>query len=140
MPTINARWLDSAKITLLDWEQFAYKGFGLKSIADYLLISFDHHDALQDAIAAGLVVVKACSIKGMTIEDWFIRIEKTINQSASSSSYSLSFGKEGNPEGPLFVFQFGRAEPDQILNPQNQTNSKISGPKLHMFRESGFRI
>jgi len=102
LPPIKTKWLDSAKITRRTWEQFAYKGYGLKNIADFLDIKFEHHDALQDAIAAGLVVANACLIKEMSIEDWFQRIGMPINQSTSKSDYSASIKQEGNPEGSLF--------------------------------------
>lgn len=102
LPPIETKWLDSAKITRRAWEQFAYKGYGLKNIADFLEIRFEHHDALQDAIAAGLVVANACSIKEMSIEDWFQRIGMPINKSTSKSDYSASIKQDGNPEGSLF--------------------------------------
>lgn len=102
LPQIKTKWLDSAKITRRTWEQFAYKGYALKNIADFLDIKFDHHDALQDAIAAGLVVANACLIKEMSIEDWFQRIGMPINRSTSKTDYSASIKQEGNPEGSLF--------------------------------------
>lgn len=102
LPAINTKWLDSAKITRRTWEQFAYKGYGLKNIANFLKITFEHHDALQDAMAAGLVVAHACLIKDMSIDDWFVRIGKPIIQYESGYSYSTSIKQEGNPEGSLF--------------------------------------
>ena len=99
---IKTKWLDSAKVTRRTWEQFAYKGYGLKNIADFLEIKFAHHDALQDAIAAGLIVANACIIKEMSIEDWFQRIGTPINQKASKSDYLASIKQDGNPEGSLF--------------------------------------
>ena len=102
LPPINAKWLDSAKIARRTWEQFAYKGYGLKNIADFLEISFEHHDALQDAIAAGLVVAHACRIKEMSIDDWFVRIGKPITQNESGASHATSIKQDGNPEGSLF--------------------------------------
>lgn len=102
LPAIDTKWLDSAKITRRTWKQFAYKGYGLKNIADFLEISFEHHDALEDAIAAGLVVAQACLIEEMSIDDWFVRIGKPITQNESGAGYSTSIKQEGNPEGSLF--------------------------------------
>jgi len=102
LPAINAQWLDSAKITRRTWEQFAYKGYGLKNIADFLGISFDHHDALEDAMTAGLVVYKACELTEMQIEDWLIRVGKPIKLDISGSSNSSTIKQEGNPEGALY--------------------------------------
>ncbi|MCU4163931.1 exonuclease domain-containing protein [Carboxylicivirga caseinilyticus] len=100
LPLINIKWLDSAKIVRRTWEQFAYKGFGLKNVANFLEIDFKHHDALQDAIAAGSIVAHACSKKNMTPEDWIIQTQKPI--SSQSISYSSSIKQEGNPEGALY--------------------------------------
>lgn len=97
LPIIKTKWLDSAKITRRTWEQFAYSGYGLKNMANYLNISFDHHDALEDAIAAGLVVTHACSAKKITVDDWFEIVGRPINR-----NYSTSIKQEGNSEGSLF--------------------------------------
>jgi DNA polymerase-3 subunit epsilon len=102
LPYINAKWLDSAKITRRTWLQYAYSGYGLKNIANFLKISFEHHDALQDAIAAGLVVAQACLIKEMSIDEWFVKIGKPINHNDSGPSYSTSIKQEGNQEGSLY--------------------------------------
>ncbi|WP_219956465.1 MULTISPECIES: exonuclease domain-containing protein [unclassified Algoriphagus] len=102
LPSIKTKWLDSAKITRRTWEQFANKGYGLKNIANYLNIKFEHHDALQDAIAAGLIVVNACLVKEMSIDDWFKRIGNPINQRTSKFDYTSSIKQDGNPEGSLF--------------------------------------
>jgi len=88
---INTRWLDSAKIVRRTWEQFAYRGYGLENIADFLQINFEHHDALEDAITAAKVVLHACEKNQITIEDWFKRI-----------SQPTKIYLEGNPDGSLY--------------------------------------
>lgn len=102
LPIIKTKWLDSAKITRRTWEQFAYKGYGLKNITNFLKINFEHHDALQDAIAAGLVVAQACLVKEISIDDWFVRIGKPINHNDCKANYSATIKQEGNPEGTFF--------------------------------------
>jgi len=102
LPNINTKWLDSARIARRTWEQFAYKGYGLKNITDFLGIKFEHHDALQDAIAAGFIVAQACIINEMSIDDWLVRVSKPINQSISRASKSTSIIHDGNPEGSLY--------------------------------------
>lgn len=94
LDTLAPVWLDSAKIVRRTWEQFAYKGYGLANVADFLKIEFNHHDALQDAIAAGKVVVEACKANQLKVEDWVERVCKPI----SPSSIKL----DGNSEGPLY--------------------------------------
>jgi DNA polymerase III subunit epsilon len=88
---INARWLDSAKIARRTWEQFAYRGYGLANIADFLQISFEHHDALEDALTAAKVVLYACEKNQIFIEDWFNRI-----------SQPTIIHLEGNPYGSFY--------------------------------------
>jgi DNA polymerase-3 subunit epsilon len=92
-------WLDSAKVARRTWTNFAYKGYGLSNLADYLEIEFDHHDALEDAFAAGAIVHLACQYTQLNVEDWFDRIKKPIFNSKSSSQ---DINIEGNPEGPLY--------------------------------------
>ncbi|MBT6765326.1 MAG: 3'-5' exonuclease [Candidatus Cloacimonetes bacterium] len=72
LSSIDVNWLDSAKIVRRAWNQFAKKGYGLQNVADFLDIQFEHHDALQDAIVAGLIVEKACQETKTSINDWLI--------------------------------------------------------------------
>jgi DNA polymerase III subunit epsilon len=96
---IEARWLDSAKIVRRTWEQFAYRGYGLANVADFLKIDFEHHDALEDAITAAKIVLYACEKNQNSIEEWFNSILKPINISYGGSS---KIHLEGNPEGSLY--------------------------------------
>ena len=96
---IETNWLDSAKIVRRTWEEFAYKGFGLANVADHLGIEFEHHNALQDAIATGKVMLKAFEKSEMNLENWFSRVKKPINIYANGST---TIKLDGNPEGPLY--------------------------------------
>lgn len=93
------KWLDSAKIVRRTWTDFAHSGYGLSNIAKFLDLTFEHHDALEDAITAGLVVVKASEITNLTIEEWFKRVGQPI---FTYKKGSTSINLEGNPEGLLF--------------------------------------
>ena len=96
---IAARWLDSAKIARRTWEQFAYKGYGLANLASFLQITFEHHDALEDAVTAAKVVIHACEKHQISIEDWYKRVSQPITISYGGSS---TIHMEGNPEGSLY--------------------------------------
>ncbi|WP_299576596.1 exonuclease domain-containing protein [uncultured Sunxiuqinia sp.] len=72
----NSYWLDNAAVVRRTWEQFRQKGYGLKNVASFLGIEFKHHDACEDAIAAGLVFTEACSLTERSIEDWANEVEK----------------------------------------------------------------
>ena len=92
------KWLDSAKIVRRTWTEFSKSGYGLSNIAKFLNLTFEHHDALEDAIVAGLVVVKASEITNLTIEEWFKRVGQPIFTYKGSSAINL----DGNPEGQLY--------------------------------------
>jgi DNA polymerase-3 subunit epsilon len=99
LPIVQSTWLDSAKIARRTWEEIAHKGYGLANLAAMLNIDFEHHDALEDAIAAGLIVYEASTIKELTIEDWVDRANKPINLYQGGSS---TIKIDGNPDGSLF--------------------------------------
>ena len=69
LENINVNWIDSAKIVRRTWNQFSKSGYGLENMTETLGIKFIHHDALEDATAAGKVVIEASKIKEIdTIE------------------------------------------------------------------------
>lgn len=100
---INTQWLDSAKIVRRTWEEFAYSGYGLSNVAHHLNIDFKHHDALEDAIAAGRVVNKACQITGLSVEDWLLQVDAPI-RNGSRKKKKLKINKDGHLYGECIVF------------------------------------
>ena len=63
-------WLDSAKVARITWSQFSQRGYGLSNLAMHLGIRFRHHDALEDSITAGKIVIEACRHSGKQLRDW----------------------------------------------------------------------
>lgn len=96
---IEANWLDSAKVVRRTWEEFAYSGYGLSKITQHLGITFNHHNALEDAIAAGKVMLNAIENSEIELIDWVSRVKKPIKDYANGSS---TIKLEGNTEGPLY--------------------------------------
>lgn len=96
---LELTWLDSAKIARRTWEECAWSGYGLANVCQLIGYGFKHHDALEDAKAAGQIVIAAINKSGLTIDDWLSRINQPIIPGTSSSSHITL---EGNPEGPLF--------------------------------------
>lgn len=93
MDTPEISWLDSSSIARKTWEKFSKGGFGLKNLACEFGISFRHHDALEDAICAGKIVVRAIDDSGISINEW-----------ADAAKRPSGFGKislNGNPAGHL---------------------------------------
>lgn len=97
---IQAKWLDTARVVRRTWKQFSHKGYGLSNVSEFLKIKFRHHDALEDAKAAGLILLKAIETSGISLEEWGTRVDKPINPNHRSSDKKIK--ADGNPEGPFF--------------------------------------
>lgn len=91
-------WLDSARIARRTWREFASRGYGLQSVCDHIGYSYDAHDALEDATAAGQVLLAAMHETGLSVEDWLARVQTPIGGGGASSATQ----RLGNPEGPLY--------------------------------------
>ncbi|PIV63914.1 MAG: transposase [bacterium (Candidatus Ratteibacteria) CG01_land_8_20_14_3_00_40_19] len=100
LDNLSAKWLDSARVTRRAWQRFIYKGYNLSNVAMELGIKFKHHDALEDAIAAGKIVTQAIVDTGISLEDWLDRAYKPIPLAPGQKG--KTFKLEGNPNGPLY--------------------------------------
>lgn len=96
LPEIDFKSLDSARVVRRSWPEFSWKGYGLENVASSLNIQFNPHVAVEDARAAGEILVKAIDKTGISIEDWLIRVNKPIDPSCTGK-----ITRNGNPEGPL---------------------------------------
>ena len=67
---VDCLWLDTAQVVRHSWPQFRQRGYTLDNIANYLGIKFSHHDALEDARAAALVLLRAVEETGLTVRQW----------------------------------------------------------------------
>ena len=92
-------WLDTARVARRAWPEFSQRGYGLGNVAQTLGIDFRHHNAQEDARAAGEILVRAIQATGISLSDWIDRVKKPINPAARVSGSSV---REGNPEGVLF--------------------------------------
>lgn len=63
----DVHWLDSSLLARRTWREVSKSGYGLRALADRLEIEFNHHDAAEDARAAGLVVVAAAHELGLDL-------------------------------------------------------------------------
>lgn len=96
--SIDCRWLDTARVARRTWpERFGAAGYGLRKVAKFLDIKFKHHDALEDARAAGEVLCRATAHTGLTADDWLSRVERPIDLACEQS-----IARNANVEGPLF--------------------------------------
>ncbi|MFD1786176.1 exonuclease domain-containing protein [Sphingomonas floccifaciens] len=67
-PAIETRWLDSVRVAKRAWPDLP--SHRLNALTKYLGIRHRHHDALSDARAAGLVVVRASEHTGIDLAGW----------------------------------------------------------------------
>jgi DNA polymerase-3 subunit epsilon len=101
LPVPDCHWLDSSLAARRTWSDCAHAGYGLSSVCRLIGYYFAHHDALEDAKAAGRVLIAACAQSGLTVADWLSRVRGPIS-GTSSSRYAEAVRREGDPEGPLF--------------------------------------
>ncbi len=97
---LQVTWLDSARVARCAWpEKYGDRGWGLKSVASDLGISFNHHNALEDAKAAAKILLQACNETELSVDEWLERIKHPISKTAHSDT---SIRRAGNPEGKLY--------------------------------------
>jgi len=91
-------WLDSARVARRAWEEFAWRGYGLGNVCEFLGYQFSHHDALEDAKAAAFVLLSAMDKSGLDLAGWLDRVRRPIDLASAAAGV----GRVGNPEGPFY--------------------------------------
>lgn len=71
-------WLDTARVARRAWSDFSRSGYGLKNLAAHCGITFTHHDALEDARAAGEILLRAVAETGSTVAEWCARVNQPL--------------------------------------------------------------
>ena len=97
---ISTTWLDSARVVRRTWKDLAWKGYGLANVCSKIGYEFRHHDALEDAKAAGYVLLAALRDSQQDIDHWRRRVNQPIDPEKSSSGAAIH--RDGNPEGDLY--------------------------------------
>jgi len=92
-------WLDTARVTRRAWRDCASRGYGLADVCRRIGYTFAHHDALEDAKAAGQILLAAIAETGLEVRDWLVRVEQPIDPDRSASGSAIR--RDGDPEGPL---------------------------------------
>jgi DNA polymerase-3 subunit epsilon len=96
---IDVTWLDSARVARRAWEQCSWKGYGLANVCKIIGFEFKHHNALEDAKAAGAIINAAIDKVGLSLDGWLTRVGQPIDGSKCASS---KITMEGNQEGELY--------------------------------------
>ena len=97
---MNTAWLDSARVVRRTWKDLALKGYGLASVCQKIGYEFKHHDALEDAKAAGFVLIAALRESQQDLVHWQARVNHPIYPENSSTGAAIH--RDGNPEGDLY--------------------------------------
>ena len=100
-------WVDTLQVARRTWEVFqADGGYGLANLARAFGIEFKHHDAAEDARAAGLVLLRAIADSGETLQHWVDEIGYESTETASprrlKPSFATRVARAGVGSGPLF--------------------------------------
>lgn len=109
-------WVDSCQIAKRVWPEFkGGGGHGLAHLCDAFSVSFTHHDAAEDARAAGLIVQRAIAKSGIPFAAWVEEIgylstsddavPRRINAPIYASQKISLSGIDGGPmDGETVVF------------------------------------
>lgn len=97
IPPFPCTWLNSALVVRRCWDQFAKRGYGLPNVCGFLGIEYQAHDALEDARAAGLVLLRAMAHTGMDLSQWMDRVTLRVDLTGATP-----IARDGNPDGFLY--------------------------------------
>jgi DNA polymerase-3 subunit epsilon len=101
-------WLDSLQVARRAWGGFGSNGgYGLKNLATSFGIAFKHHDAAEDARAAGLIMLRAIKETSVSLQSWIDDIGYESVDGAAPRPFKRKadwkrHSQDGNPDGPLF--------------------------------------
>ena len=93
-------WLDSARVARRAWSEFSWGGYGLSNICNSLGYEFKHHDALEDAKAAGHILIAASKESALDLDGWLKRVNQPIDPTSTSSGAAIQ--RDGDPEGAMY--------------------------------------
>jgi DNA polymerase III subunit epsilon len=93
-------WLDSARVARRTWEDCRWSGYGLANLCKKIGYEFKHHDALEDAKAAGQVLLAAIETAGLDLDSWVERVKNPIDP--TKKPYHSAMAQEGNHDGELY--------------------------------------
>ncbi len=96
-PPLRCVWLDTARVARRTWVDCARSGYGLADVCGRIGYQFDHHNALEDAKAAGHVLLAALRETGSDLSDVLMRVQQPIDPGAEAGPIR----RDGNPDGPL---------------------------------------
>ena len=106
----DCRWINTATVARHVWPEVANKGYGLSALSQKFGIEFEHHNAVEDARAAGLILARAMAETNLNLSIWLERLDvRTTRPSRPREghshqnyrSYPHMVAHDGNPDGAL---------------------------------------
>jgi DNA polymerase-3 subunit epsilon len=99
-------WLDTLQVARRTWDGFREDGgYGLANLARAFGIVFKHHDAAEDARAAGLLMLRAIADGGATLQHWVDEIgyESTVSTAPRriKPPTASKVARQGDGSGPM---------------------------------------
>jgi len=114
-PQPRCHWLDTACVARRAWPELP--NHKLPTLCEHIGFAFQHHHALEDAKAAGHILLAATQEAGLGLDDWLRRVKQPINR---PSRHSLRARQSRRPcphpqcQGPL---QKAVSKPEYALTP-----------------------
>jgi DNA polymerase III subunit epsilon len=96
LDTFSWNWLDTARIVRRQWEDFRYSGYGLSNVTKKLGIEYEAHNAVEDARAAGEILIKVIEQSNLSLEAWHKKAYQNI------TTGNTSYAQDGDPDGPFY--------------------------------------
>jgi DNA polymerase-3 subunit epsilon len=93
----SCTWLDTACVVRRTWNELSRSGYGLLNVCELIGYKFDPHDALEDAKAAGQIMLAAMAQTGLDLNAWLTRVRQPIDPTLEQRIV-----RNGNPEGELY--------------------------------------
>ena len=89
-------WLDTACVARRTWKEFSQRGYGLQNVCASIGYEFQAHDALEDAKAAGNIMLAAMTKTGLNLDAWLKRVRQPIDPELAR------IARDGQPDGELY--------------------------------------
>ena len=91
LPQLSVRWADSKQIAKEVWPNL--QSYRLDYLAEEFGITFQHHDALEDAVVAAKIVIRALDESNTDIEEW-VSASKHSGRRTTSASHKIIYRPE----------------------------------------------
>lgn len=121
-------WLNTVRVARRVW---SLESHSLKVLTAHLGIAHKHHDALEDARAAGLILTRAVAESGIPLTDWPRRVERPVD-GIDRSRIKLTGSTEGPLSGECVVFTGAAEIPKAELGTRANALGAAIDPRVTM--------